>query len=89
MVDDLRRDLIQIIRRCDGITLRQPEINKILNGKYKEVIEDFEKEPIELDEIALDPAPQPKSPTMVEDTNDESVPADEQEVPSLSNYSKD
>ena len=97
MVDDLRRELIQVIRRCDEIVLRQPEINKILNGKYKEVIEDYEKEPKNLDEVALAPnlvgepeqQPQPKSSTMVEDTNDESEPVcpdDEQEVPSLSDY---
>lgn len=89
MVDNLRRELIQVIRRCDEIVLRQPEINKILNGKYKEVIEDFKKEPIELDEVALAPnlvgeperQPEPKSPTMVEDQNDEDI-----ESPSLSNY---
>lgn len=75
MVDDLRRELTQVARRCEGIILNGKDVNKILNGKFKEVIEDFEKEP--------------KSPTMVEDTNEEPVPTDEQEVPSLSNYSKD
>jgi len=55
MVDDLRRELIQVIRRCDGITLEQPEINKILNGKYQEVIDDFDKRVVDLDEIALAP----------------------------------
>lgn len=84
MVDNLRRELIQVIRRCDEIVLRQPEINKILNGKYKEVIEDYKRE-ADLDDIAIQPAPVLKSQTMVEDSN-EPESTDDQEIPRLSNY---
>ena len=64
MVDGLRRELIQVMRHCKGITLDGKDINKILNGKFKEVINDNAKAPkvkkripVNLDEIAVAPAP--------------------------------
>lgn len=47
MVDSLRHDLIQVVRRCGktDCIIGQPEINKILNGKFQEVIDDYAKSP--------------------------------------------
>ena len=85
MVDDLRRELIQVIRRCDGITLEQPEINKILNGKYQEVIYDFDKRVVDLDEIALAPAQEVPQESL--DPNENPVDEEEKTAPSsLSDY---
>lgn len=55
MVDNLRYELTQVARKCKGIELGLPEINKILNGKFHEVIDEFLAQP--------QPEPEPKSST--------------------------
>lgn len=44
-MDSLRHDLIQIVRRCGKLdcVLTQPMLNKILNGDYKAVIDEYER----------------------------------------------
>jgi len=46
MVDNLRYELTQVARRCKGIQLGLPEINKILNGKFSDVIDEFKAQPV-------------------------------------------
>lgn len=70
MVDSLRHELTQVARRCEHIVLRRPEINKILNGKYLEVISNYEKTQVNLDEIAVHPAPISQE-TVLEDEDQE------------------
>jgi len=53
MVDNLRYELTQVARKCKGIELGLPEINKILNGKFHEVIDEFLAQP--------QPEPEPQS----------------------------
>ena len=43
MVDSLRRDLTQVGRQCKEVKLTLPDINKILNGRYLEVIQEYKK----------------------------------------------
>lgn len=54
MVDPLRHELTQVARQCKEIILRVPDINKILNGKYQEVIAEYKRDAAKCD------APPPK-----------------------------
>lgn len=69
MVDPVRHDLTQVVRKCPEIILEQPEIAKILNGKYQEVIDAHLREnrklaqitaPENIDEFSMPPAPTSK-----------------------------
>ena len=89
MVDPIRHDLIQVVRRCGKLdcVLTQPMINKILNGKFQEVINDYAKSPkVRVDTIDDDsdvvdvPQHAPEEPVHPDedDQNDEpNVPTEE------------
>ena len=76
MVDNLRRELTLVARKCENIVLEREDINKILNGQYQEVINEYNQESLRtqsvvenIEEIAMPPAPVIESPVEPSDPN--------------------
>lgn len=79
MVDNLRYELTQVARRCKGIELGLPEINKILNGKFDEVIDDFKNSPKPETELFVPVEPEQEQESVEENSEEEPVPDAEEE----------